>query len=275
MKPSHFISGLLLAAVSSGAYAEDMLAPGASKLECGISMLDPGLIKPCNQAPRPKTPPAREATTPRAEAPKTNAQPVAMPAKKRDLEAEIEEYRKNYGKPPAEAIRAMLNPTDENIQALVEYNQRREALARYMSQRMTEIQARAQQADRTEPEKSGLTAIDVTGIKIRYYFAINCTYCAAQTPMLQSLSSAYPQLDIEGIESSGANSFQVIEYARKTGATFAMRRAQPGEIRQLSITGTPTLFVQDKTAANSVQRLDGLQSLQQITAAIKTLRNKK
>ena len=49
---------------------------------------------------------------------------------------DIQAFLANHGKPPIEAVRALLNPTDENIRALVAQKKRQLLIAAYVAERL-------------------------------------------------------------------------------------------------------------------------------------------
>ena len=64
--------------------------------------------------------------------------PAAAPA----LEARVDDFLAAFGKPPREAARALLEPTDENIAAMLRKEDERLAIAAYVGQRMTALRNR-------------------------------------------------------------------------------------------------------------------------------------
>ncbi len=66
----------------------------------------------------------------------------AAPAKGTVTEAQIDDYLAHYGKPPRVAVRALLDPSDDNIAALVNHQAALLALADHIAARMTELQRR-------------------------------------------------------------------------------------------------------------------------------------
>lgn len=257
------IAGLVWSS-SLTAFAQDMLQPGPHPGECGLGMLEPGAIKTCS----PVRHPVKQAQPP---APP----PASVAAQKNPLDKQVDDFLQNYGKPPPVAVKALLDPTDANIKAWVDYMHQQEARARYVGQRMTALQGLADPAPALQTESGKLSGVDVTGIKIKYYFATQCPYCAEETPILQALSAAYPQLNIEGIESSGASSFDLIDYAKSHGVTFSLRKAYPGEVQRRGVSATPTLFVVDGLNHDKTLRLDGLQTPTEIQASIRAIRQGK
>lgn len=104
------------------------LTPGADATPCQ-SALRVGLV----------TCPAPIAWTPAPGGAAPGAGPVgASPA---PLEAQVDAYLANYGKPPREAVRALLDPSDDNIRAYLRQQQATLALVSYVATRMSALQA--------------------------------------------------------------------------------------------------------------------------------------
>lgn len=59
------------------------------------------------------------------------------------LEARVDAYLANFGKPPRAAVRALLEPSDENIRAFVTDQENTLSLAAYVAARMTALRSRA------------------------------------------------------------------------------------------------------------------------------------
>lgn len=57
------------------------------------------------------------------------------------LEAQVDDYLRQYGKPPREAVRALLDPSDRNIQRYLAKQQQMLAVVAYVAERMSRMQA--------------------------------------------------------------------------------------------------------------------------------------
>lgn len=113
---------------SAGA-ASTTLAPGPSLEDCR-SALHPGPVQ-CG----PLSIDASEARGPGA----ADSRPAREPD---GLERRVDAFLADYGKPPREAIRALLEPTDEHVRALLMKHEETIALASYLASRMTALRAR-------------------------------------------------------------------------------------------------------------------------------------
>jgi hypothetical protein len=98
--------------------AQESLVPGARAGDCR-SALQVGIVA-CRAMHGAVAPGARAAT-----------------------EAQVDAVLQQWGKPPREAVRALLDPTDENILAWIGSQRRTLSVARYVATRMTELQAQA------------------------------------------------------------------------------------------------------------------------------------
>jgi hypothetical protein len=70
------------------------------------------------------------------------------------LERQVDAFLSSYGKPPREAVRALLDPSDANIAAMLAQQQETLALAAYVANRMTALQARSA-GGQVAPEPAG------------------------------------------------------------------------------------------------------------------------
>jgi hypothetical protein len=65
----------------------------------------------------------------------------AIPDSRSVSEAQVAEYLAQYGKPPREAVRALLDPSDRNIAAWIRKQRQVISVANYVATRMTEMQS--------------------------------------------------------------------------------------------------------------------------------------
>ncbi len=121
------------------AVALDMLTPGSDAEACS-SMLVPGARRGCaalDEAARTDiTAPVRRAAS--AAAAPASATGSADSAES-SIEAAIDAYLAGYGKPPRAAVRALLDPSDANVAALLAEQVRQEARAAQVAARLTRL----------------------------------------------------------------------------------------------------------------------------------------
>jgi hypothetical protein len=113
----------------------------------GVAVLDAGAdLSDCHSALRvgPSVCPAAMVAAGRDDGPSPAGVTTSVP---RDpLEREIDSFLSSYGKPPREAVRALLDPSDAHIAAMLAKQQETLAIAAYVANRMTAIQAQARGA---------------------------------------------------------------------------------------------------------------------------------
>ncbi len=74
------------------------------------------------------------------------------------IEAQVDAFLAQYGKPPREAIRALLDPSDANIRAYLRRQQETLALVSFVAARMSALQATGATADAPRPLPGELSA---------------------------------------------------------------------------------------------------------------------
>jgi hypothetical protein len=107
--------------------ANDALAPGADLSDCR-SALRPGPTS-CNDIDGPQAVAAADGMMGRTGTRQTPG-----------LEDRVDAYLASYGKPPREAVRALLDPSEENIRAYLRKQDETLAVAAYVAARMTALQ---------------------------------------------------------------------------------------------------------------------------------------
>lgn len=126
-------AGASAAAVAPG----DALRPGADVSDCR-SALHAG----------PTNCPEAEPSSVRGATPDAADTAQATPSDgELGLEAQVDAYLASYGKPPREAVRALLDPSETNIRALVRKQEETLAVAAYVAERMTQLQREGKEAD--------------------------------------------------------------------------------------------------------------------------------
>jgi hypothetical protein len=152
--------------------------------------------------------------------------PASPPSKSPVTEAEIDAYLANYGKPPREAVRAILDPTDENIRAYRQRIEREQAVAAYIAQRMGELMKQEAPAATTARDLPALGAMRAV-----LHAGPNCAECDRAALLLQQLVAAYPTLDARVVyHGIGGRNALLLETAR-AGVTLPASLAESGTPR--------------------------------------------
>lgn len=229
MLPTLLACWPLLASAQAAALAD---APGPTPTrDCGAFVVGPCRAHDARSAAQPKQP------APAAEVPAAKAPP-------RDLgEAELDAFIANYGKPSREVARAMLDPTDENIAAMMRRLQRDQAIAAYVGQRMTELQ----QSDPTLASGPAVVPGDLpsfTGVRLLLVTQLDCARCDRAAQALQRLVAIYPTLDAR-IAIAGAREPQhLVQEMARTGVTLPTTAAD-GALLQRMRRSPPYLVIAD------------------------------
>jgi hypothetical protein len=135
-------AAILAAAFLAGAAmthaAGTSLVPGADISDCR-SALRTGITSCAASADPPADAPAAAALAP---PPGPAASAGSTPPTAGVTEAQIDAYLADFGKPPREAVRALLDPTDEHILGLLRKQNETASVAAFVAARMTELQQR-------------------------------------------------------------------------------------------------------------------------------------
>lgn len=201
-------------------------------------------VGPCPpRAPRSATTnsksPADSATSP------TRAAEPASTVRERDAgEPEVDSFIANHGKPSREAARAMLEPTDENIAAMMRRLQRDQAIAAYVGQRMTELQ----QSDPTlATSPTSAVPVDLpsfTAVRLLLVTQPECSRCDRAAQALQRLVSIYPTLDARIVVAGVREPRQIVHEMARTGVTLPTSPADDVLIQRIR-RSPPYLLVAD------------------------------
>ncbi len=110
-------------------------------------------------------------------------------------EAQVDEYLAQYGKPPREAVRALLDPSDANIAAWIKKQRQVVLTASYVAKRMTEMQSQSKAdfpLDRLTPlsEISGMMQMRAT-----LYLRSTDASSLRAAHALQQVVARYPSID--------------------------------------------------------------------------------
>lgn len=122
----------LVAITSPTGFAAKFLDPGADISDCW-SALRPG-PSACATRGIPSTAAHLEDEFSRTE---SSVSPEGSYA----MEAKVDAYLASYGKPPREAVRALLDPTEENIRAYLQAQQQTLSIAAYVAARMSALRS--------------------------------------------------------------------------------------------------------------------------------------
>lgn len=159
-------------------------------------------------------------------------------------ESEVDLFIANHGKPSREAARAMLEPTDENIAAMMRRLQRDQAIAAYVGQRMTELQ----QSDPTlATSPTSAVPVDLpsfTAVRLVLVTQPECSRCDRASQALQRLVSIYPTLDARIVVAGVREPRQIVHEMARTGVTLPTSPADEALLQRIR-RAPPYLLVAD------------------------------
>jgi hypothetical protein len=186
------LAGVLTIASQSSRAAQPVLVPGALPADCR-SALRIGLVS-CSQ---PALNDLTDSATPgHVVPPPVDLMPIIDFSRPRSVsEAQVNEYLAQFGKPPREAVRALLDPTDANIAAWIRKQRQVLSIASYVATRMTEMQMQldTDSSVGSPLPPSGLSAM----IQMRATLYLNASDAPSRQAVraLQQLVARHPSVD--------------------------------------------------------------------------------
>jgi hypothetical protein len=163
------LTGVLLFACAGGQAIQPVLVPGALKTDCR-SALQVGVVV-CGD-----------------DSGDTNhASPIS--------EAQITSFLDAYGKPPREAVRALLDPSDANIAAWLKKQRQVLAIASYVASRMTEMQSQLQATGPSSSPLSFFRSSAMMQMRATLYLSSVDLPSLRAVHALQQVVTQYPSLD--------------------------------------------------------------------------------
>jgi len=163
------LTALLVVASTPGNAIQGVLAPGALPSDCE-SALRVGIVI-CGQV---------------------------TPDKDRDRspsEAQVTEYLAEYGKPPREAVRALLEPNDANIAAWLRKQRQVISIASYVANRMTEMQSQFENGTQSLPPLPVSKESALIQMRATLYLDVTNIDSRQALKALQTVVARYPSID--------------------------------------------------------------------------------
>jgi len=237
----------------TAAAVADALHPGSDAPACGA--LRPGATAACPA--RAADPPGTVATpfpgvTARSPAPPPGERREApvraeLPID-RGIERDIDDFLLQYGKPPRSAVRALLDPSDENIAALRAEQARRETVAAYVAQRLTEIQERPELAESSDPaalDAARRAVPFLAALRITVLVPADCASCAPLFRTLRQFGRANPVADLRLAVVGADGAAQVLGQLRDADLPVPVTVLSPDAARAFGFPELPAILVQD------------------------------
>ena len=202
-----------------------------------------GLAK-CGEQSLVKTPPKQEPTpkknAPKPQLPQTPPQEVVIGGVK---ESEVDAYLSAHGKPPREFARAYLNPTDENIAALMKKEREQLALVSFIAQRRTDLADVGQQEQSGNANPADLPA--VISMRITVLVGPECVNCAGILKVANQVVAEFPSLDVRIGVLGQFDQKQFVLRTAQLGVTLPAGPFSIERARQLQIKALPSVLIGD------------------------------
>jgi len=158
-------------------------------------------------------------------------------------DTDIDRYIASHGKPPREVARALLDPSDANIAAMMRRLQRDQAIAAYVGQRMTELS----QSDPSLLVAGTAAPGDLpsfTGLRLVLVTRPDCAACDRAAQALQQLVATYPTLDARVAVAGARDAQQIVQEMARSGVTLPTALAADALLARIG-RALPYLLVAD------------------------------
>jgi hypothetical protein len=231
--------------VQRDAAAQPVLVPGATPMDCR-SVLQIG-VATCGEGS------------------------TANPDRAQSItEAQVSEYLAQYGKPPREAVRALLEPSDKNIAAWVRQQRQVVSIASYVAARMTQMQSQLE-ADSASAPWVPVSQLP-TMFQMRATLFLNSEGASSLRSVraLEQVAGRYPSVDGRVVRTGPVSGTELTVWLSKLGTVLPVSIATPDAMNGYSV---PSLLIEDLRYGTS-QRLDATElTAQSICDQIVALRS--
>lgn len=233
-----FLSGV----VHQAAMAQDQTVIGSTMTHCA----SPTFVgatqctdKPSKPAPPPPVTSKRVAPAKNSSEQRESVGDLVVGGVK---ESEVNEFLANYGKPSRQAVRALLNPSDDNIASMLKVEKSQLAIAAYTAQRRVELSQLAG-ASANELSQADLPAL--IGMRLTVLVTADCKGCEKFLPIVNQLVTEFPSVDARiGVIGMGDPKEFVIK-AAELGVYLPVAKVAVERVRQLRLEALPAILVGD------------------------------
>jgi hypothetical protein len=180
-------------------------------------------------------------------------EPTADSAQSRSIsEAQVTEYLAQYGKPPREAVRALLDPTDANIAAWLRKQRQVISIASYVAHRMTEMQSQLE-TDHRDGSPTSVSYLPAM-IQIRATLYLNSRDASSlrAARVLQRVVARHPSIDGRLVQVEPTPSGLLSTWVARLDTMLPVSILPPGSTNDAQV---PSLLIEDLRYGSS-QRLD-------------------
>jgi hypothetical protein len=157
-------------------------------------------------------------------------------------EAQIDEYLAQYGKPPREAVRALLDPSDRNIAAWLRKQHEIIATASYVASRMTEIAAESNSLRTVDYSVPSSQFPAMMQMRATLFFKFESSPSWRAVHALQTVVDHYPSIEGRLVHVGPLPDARRSKWLAALGTVLPLSTV-PGEtINNLSV---PSLLIED------------------------------
>jgi hypothetical protein len=167
-------------------------------------------------------------------------------------EAQVTEFLAQYGKPPREAVRALLDPTDSNITAWIRKQREIVAIASYVAARMTAISSRPGSGGFASVSSPTSAVPSMVQMRVTLFFKFGNPSSVDAVHALQTVVDRYPSIDGRLVQVGPAPDPHLRKWLTTLNAVLPISIAAPEEIGNISV---PSLLIEDLRYGTR-QRLD-------------------
>lgn len=184
-------------------------------------------------------------------------------------ESEVSEFLANYGKPSRQAVRALLNPNDDNIAAMLQVEKSQLAVAAYTAQRRVELTQQAG-AGTTELNQADLPAL--IGMRVTVITSADCKGCEKVLPFVNQLVTEFPSVDARIGVLGLTDAKEFVIKAAEIGVYLPVSKISVERVRQLRLESLPAVLVGDTRYAGESVVLGAFSSALDLERAIVQVR---
>jgi hypothetical protein len=157
-------------------------------------------------------------------------------------EAEVSQYLAQFGKPPREAVRALLDPSDANIAAWIRKQRQVVSIASYVATRMTEMQSQLE-AD-FPPERPAPPSYLPAMMQMRATLFLSSADAPSLNSVraLQQLVARYPSIDGRLVQIGPPPEKQLSTWLAKLDTVLPVSTVSRGPLDDQPV---PSLLIED------------------------------
>jgi len=237
------LAGLFATTVVPRVHAQEQMKVGVTTENCASQTVIG--TSSCHAEPVAKKPPAPKRTAPLAA---SAPQQASAPEKEDPVvggvkDSEVNEFLANYGKPSREAVRALLNPSDQNIAEMLRVEQAQLGVAAYVGQRRVELTEASGASRAAQLDQSDLPS--VIGMRVTVFVSPDCKGCESILPMLNQVATEFPSVDAKVGAVGLTDPKPLIARMAALGVYLPSAAVSAERVRKLGASNLPAMVIGD------------------------------